>query len=129
MVQVIHVFDLKDMSCSASCHGHRDTVLCLDAAFNTRPAARPDQPGTGILVSGGKDNEVRVWEMPTGRCIGQGVGHVGSVGAVALARKNPSKFMVSAGADKLLKVRVRERERERRLALVLCIGHPIAATS
>ena len=61
--------------------------------------------GSGILVSGAKDNEVRVWSVPEGRCLATGVGHVGSVSAVALARKQPGKFCVSAGADKLLKVR------------------------
>jgi WD40 repeat protein len=57
------------------------------------------------VVSGGKDAEVRAWAVPSGRCLGVGVGHVGAVSAVALARKGcPPKFLVSAGTDKLLKV-------------------------
>ena len=57
------------------------------------------------MVSGGKDAEVHVWAVPSGRCLGVGVGHVGAVSAVALGRKgSPPKFAVSAGSDKLLKV-------------------------
>ncbi len=59
---------------------------------------------SGVLVSGAKDNEVRVWSVPHGACLGVGVGHVGSVSAVALSRKQTGRFAVSAGADKLLKV-------------------------
>ncbi len=155
--QVIQLFDLDNFSCTASCVGHRETVLALDAAW--APAGEPSPPSpappstsppppsqatgrtrrhlgcaaaserfapvrlrllsagvlragaeevaapTGVLVSGAKDNEVRAWEVPSGRCLAVGVGHVGSVGAVALSRKQPLKFIVSAGADKLLKVR------------------------
>lgn len=71
---------------------------------------------------------MRVWEAPGGRCLGVGVGHVGAVSAVAFGRKLKTvgaagagaggdegeqqaaqglaapSFLVSAGADKLLKV-------------------------
>ncbi|GFH15414.1 WD_REPEATS_REGION domain-containing protein, partial [Haematococcus lacustris] len=57
-----------------------------------------------LVVSGAKDNEVRVWAVPSGRCLAVGVGHVGAVAAVALSRKQPGKLFVSGGADKLLKV-------------------------
>jgi len=96
--EVIQLFELSSLSCTASCEGHRDTVLALDVAWGVGPN------GSGVLVSGAKDNEVRVWSVPEGRCLAIGVGHVGSVGAVAVARKQPGKFCVSAGADKLLKV-------------------------
>ena len=48
--------------------------------------------------------QVRVWDMHDGRCVGMSKGHAGSVTALAFARKQPGKFLVSGGADKLLKV-------------------------
>ncbi len=40
-----------------------------------------------MLATGAKDREVRLWDGPTGRCLGVGVGHVGQVNGVALSRK------------------------------------------
>ncbi|KAL3146439.1 hypothetical protein ABBQ32_003118 [Trebouxia sp. C0010 RCD-2024] len=101
--ETIRVFSLADMSCSASLAGHTDTVLALDAA----PLADGARAGAGglqtVLASGGKDNQVRVWECGMGRCLGVGEGHVAAVSAVAFTRRS-AKHLVSAGADKLLKV-------------------------
>jgi U3 small nucleolar RNA-associated protein 13 len=71
-------------------------VLCLDAA---RGASDRD-----LLVSGSKDCEARAWCGATGACLGVAAGHVSAVTAVALARKGRGAFMVTAGADKLVKV-------------------------
>lgn len=85
--EAIRVFSLADMSCSASLAGHTDTVLALDAA----PFADGARAGAGglqtVLASGGKDNQVRVWECGTGRCLGVGEGHVAAVSAVAFTRR------------------------------------------
>jgi hypothetical protein len=35
--EAVHIFDLQNLSCTASCQGHRDTVLTLDAAFGVGP--------------------------------------------------------------------------------------------
>lgn len=43
--------------------------------------------GACVLASGSKDQEVRVWDAASGACLAVGVGHVGAVSAVALARK------------------------------------------
>ena len=32
-MQVIQLFELEGLSCTASCMGHRETVLALDAAW------------------------------------------------------------------------------------------------
>ena len=63
-------------------------------------------PGLQLLASGAKDCEVRVWDPRSGVCLGAGAGHIGAVAAVALARSKAKagSFLVSAGADKLLKV-------------------------
>ena len=63
-------------------------------------------PGLQLLASGAKDCEVRVWDPRSGACLGAGAGHIGAVAAVALARSKAKagSFLVSAGADKLLKV-------------------------
>lgn len=48
---------------------------------------------------------MRVWDARRGTCLGVGAGHVGAVGALALARgRAPGGFLVSGGADKLVKV-------------------------
>jgi WD40 repeat protein len=62
--------------------------------------------GHQLLASGAKDCEVRVWDPRSGSCLGAGAGHIGAVAAVALARSKAKggSFLVSAGADKLLKV-------------------------
>ncbi|KAL0037148.1 hypothetical protein WJX79_002653 [Trebouxia sp. C0005] len=56
-----------------------------------------------IVASGSKDNQVRLWHCGTGQCLGIGDGHVAAVSAVAFTRRS-NKLMISAGADKLLKV-------------------------
>jgi U3 small nucleolar RNA-associated protein 13 len=98
--EVIRLFELGSMSCVASLAGHRDIVLCLDAAL--LPAAA-GQEAQEVLVSGSKDNEVRVWHVASGACLAAGQGHLGSVAAVSVAPK-ARKLLVSAAADKLLKV-------------------------
>ena len=83
--ETIRVFSLVDMSCTASLAGHTDTVLALDAA----PLADATNPSglQTVLASGAKDNQVRVWECNTGRCLGVGEGHVAAVSAVAFTRR------------------------------------------
>lgn len=102
--EVIRVFSLTDMSCTASLAGHTDTVLSLDAAAHvTVPkasAAHTDNGDVGhvlegnsagalhaVIASGSKDNQVRVWNCGTGRCLGVGDGHVGAVSAVAFTKR------------------------------------------
>lgn len=115
--ETVRLFELASMSCSASLGGHRDIVMCLDAAAlqpadlaahgcsEAAAAAAAAAGGRfgGLLVSGGKDNEVRAWSTTDGRCLGVGVGHVAAVTSVAIAPKG-RKFVVSVGADKLVKV-------------------------
>lgn len=55
-----------------------------------------------LLASGAKDNSVRVWDN-AGACLAVGQGHVGAVSALAFSRRSLN-FLVSGGADKLLKV-------------------------
>ena len=55
-----------------------------------------------LLASGAKDNSVRVWDN-AGACLAVGQGHVGAVSALAFSRRS-LYFLVSGGADKLLKV-------------------------
>jgi U3 small nucleolar RNA-associated protein 13 len=98
--EVIRVFELGSMSCAASLAGHKDIVLCLDHAL--LPAQGSGAPQE-VLVSGAKDNEVRVWHVATGACLAIGQGHLGSVSSVAVAPKS-KKLLVSAAADKLLKL-------------------------
>lgn len=84
--EVIRVFSLADMSCTASLSGHTDTVLALDAAGHT-PEGGCTAGVQSVVASGSKDNQVRLWDCATGRCLGVGDGHVGAVSAVAFTRR------------------------------------------
>ena len=66
-------------------------------------ACSASAPGVGtLLASGSKDNSVRLWSE-AGACLALGGSHAGAVSAVAFSRRGVA-FLVSGGADKLLKV-------------------------
>ncbi|CAA2968049.1 transducin beta 3 [Olea europaea subsp. europaea] len=94
-VEHVRVYDLASMSCSYVLAGHTDIVLCLDTCVLSS--------GTAFIVTGSKDNSVRVWESRSNRCIGVGIGHMGAVGAVAFSKKHRN-FFVSGSSDRTLKV-------------------------
>ncbi|KAL0400451.1 UNVERIFIED_CONTAM: Transducin beta-like protein 3 [Sesamum latifolium] len=94
-VEQVRVYDLASMSCSYVLTGHTDVVLCLDTCV---PSS-----GNTLIVTGSKDNTVRLWESHSRRCIGVGIGHMGAVGAVAFSKKNRN-FFVSGSSDRTLKV-------------------------
>lgn len=81
--------------------GHGDTVLALDCSADGR-----------ILISGSKDNTVRVWspvdEQP-GQwvCVAVGEGHAESIGALSISKKTgvpmPS-FLVTGSQDRTVKL-------------------------
>ncbi|KAL2556453.1 Transducin family protein/WD-40 repeat family protein [Forsythia ovata] len=94
-VEQVRVYDLASMSCSYVLAGHTDIVLCLDTCVSSS--------GTALIVTGSKDNSVRLWESQSNRCIGVGIGHMGAVGAVAFTKKQRN-FFVSGSSDRTLKV-------------------------
>lgn len=105
----IRVYDTSDneqsFSNTALLSGHNDVVLCLAA---TRDGS--------LLMSGSKDRSIRFWmslrssEKQAWACVGQGTGHVESVGAVALSKlwspreKTGQAFAVSASQDCTVKL-------------------------
>ncbi|XP_075495418.1 protein TORMOZ EMBRYO DEFECTIVE [Primulina tabacum] len=94
-VEQVRVYDLASMSCSYVLSGHTDVVLCLDTCVQS--------PGRTLIVTGSKDNNVRLWDSQSRCCIGVGMGHMGAVGAVAFSKKNRN-FFVSGSSDRTLKV-------------------------
>ncbi|KAF3937639.1 Beta-TrCP [Dactylella cylindrospora] len=91
--------------------GHSDIAICLDK-----------DPTGSWLLSGGKDNEARLWkidplaenEKERFTCYARFVGHTESLGAVALPRApidisnkgsfpNPPKFMITGSKDSTIK--------------------------
>ncbi|CAA0813117.1 Transducin family protein / WD-40 repeat family protein [Striga hermonthica] len=94
-VEQVRVYDLASMSCSYVLTGHTDVVLCLDTSVQS--------PGRTLIVTGSKDNTVRLWESQNQRCIGIGIGHMSGIGAVAFSRKSKN-FFVSGSSDRTLKV-------------------------
>ncbi|KAK4572223.1 hypothetical protein RGQ29_030591 [Quercus rubra] len=94
-LEQVRVYDLMAMSCSYVLAGHTETVLCLDTCVSSS--------GRTLIVTGSKDNNVRLWESESRCCVGVGVGHMGAVGAVAFSKKQKN-FFVSGSSDRTLKV-------------------------
>ncbi|KZV38388.1 transducin beta-like protein 3 [Dorcoceras hygrometricum] len=94
-VEQVRVYDVASMSCSYVLSGHTDVVLCLDTCVQS--------PGRSLIVTGSKDNSVRLWDSQNRRCIAVGIGHMGAVGAIAFSKKNRN-FFVSGSSDRTLKV-------------------------
>lgn len=96
---LIRIYDMSRFNTSLL-EGHTDVVLCLAKSTDGE-----------ILVSGSKDKTARVWQYSpdaveadsTWDCIGSAVGHVESVGAVAVSQKERS-FIVTASQDRTAKV-------------------------
>lgn len=122
----IYVFSAQNRSCTSSLQGHEDTVLCLDS-MNVQASMKgrwwdilsnhrqldgvvcnalqvPNGPTRVLLASGSKDNTVRLWDCVEARLLATGKGHISAVSAVAFGHSK-SRFLVSGGADKLIKVR------------------------
>lgn len=100
---LIRVYDLNRFNTSLL-EGHEDVVLCLARSSDGQ-----------ILVSGSKDKTARVWRSPPNsalsssdgqpgwKCVGKAEGHVESVGAVAVSKKE-NKFLVTASQDRTAKI-------------------------
>ncbi|CAH9146703.1 unnamed protein product [Cuscuta epithymum] len=93
-VEQVRVYDLTSMSCTYVLTGHTEIVLCLDTCVSS---------GRELIVTGSKDNSVRLWDSHARHCIGVGVGHMGAVGAIAFSKKHLN-FFVSGSSDRTLKV-------------------------
>lgn len=91
----VRTYDTTTMACTQSLRGHSDIVLCLDSAAT--------KDGRPLLLTGSKDNSLRLWDAAAGRCLATGEGHIAAVSSVAFGRRS-SELAVSGGADKLLKV-------------------------
>ncbi|KAG4166825.1 hypothetical protein ERO13_A13G156800v2 [Gossypium hirsutum] len=94
-LEQVRVYDLSSMSCSYVLAGHTDTILCLDTSISSN--------GRRLILTGSKDNSVRLWESERRCCIGLGIGHMGAVGAVAFSKKCRD-FFVSGSSDRTIKV-------------------------
>ncbi|XP_065221230.1 transducin beta-like protein 3 [Planococcus citri] len=91
----IHVYN-QNMNCSLL-KGHTDLVVSL-ATSRGFP---------NLLVSGSKDNAIRVWMMKDDilNCVAVGSRHTASVGAVAISfNSSLSPFVVSGSEDNTLKL-------------------------
>ncbi|KAH9784086.1 WD REPEATS REGION domain-containing protein [Citrus sinensis] len=91
----VQVYDLSSMSCSYVLAGHSEIVLCLDTCALSS--------GKILIVTGSKDNSVRLWDSESRCCVGVGTGHMGAVGAVAFSKKLRN-FLVSGSSDHTIKV-------------------------
>ncbi|XP_014490616.1 transducin beta-like protein 3 isoform X2 [Vigna radiata var. radiata] len=94
-LEQVRIYDTASMSCSYVLSGHTEIVLCLDTCVSTS--------GRTLIVTGSKDNSVRLWESESANCIGVGIGHMGAVGAVAFSKRKRD-FFVSGSSDHTLKV-------------------------
>ncbi|URD82085.1 Utp13 specific WD40 associated domain [Musa troglodytarum] len=94
-LEQVRVYDVASMSCAYVLVGHTDIVVCIDTCISTY--------GRTMLVTGSKDNSVRLWDVESRHCIGIGRGHMGAVGAVAFSKKWKN-FLVSGSSDRTIKV-------------------------
>lgn len=93
----VRIVDTETLSWSLLC-GHTDIVLCSAVSADGR-----------FVVTGSKDNTVRVWDLTTHKCMATLQGHTDSVGAVACSRRlgasgSDSQFFVSGSKDRTIKV-------------------------
>ncbi|EMS63577.1 Transducin beta-like protein 3 [Triticum urartu] len=94
-LEQVRVYDVASMSCSYVLAGHTEIVVCLDTCVSTS--------GKTLVVTGSKDNTVRLWDMEKRSCIGTGKGHLGAIGCVAFSKKSKN-FFVSGSSDRTIKV-------------------------
>ncbi|GAA5910426.1 U3 snoRNA-associated protein UTP13 [Sporobolomyces salmoneus] len=100
---LIRIYDLNRFNTSLL-EGHEDVVLCLARSADGQ-----------ILISGSKDKTARIWKsppnsalsssdgQPSWRCIGKAEGHVESIGAVAVSKKE-NNFLITASQDRTAKI-------------------------
>uniref|UniRef100_A0A1D1Y6Q1 Transducin beta-like protein 3 n=2 Tax=Anthurium amnicola TaxID=1678845 RepID=A0A1D1Y6Q1_9ARAE len=91
----VRIYDVASMSCSYALAGHTDIVLCLDTCVLNS--------GEAYIITGSKDNTVRLWNVVRRNCVGVAVGHMRDVLAVAFSRKHRS-FFVSGSSDRTIRV-------------------------
>ena len=61
--------------------------------------------GRPVIVSGGSDKAIRIWDTATGKPVGDPLtGHTGRVTAVAIGQLDGRPIIVSGSSDKTLKV-------------------------
>lgn len=94
-LEQVRVHDVASMSCSYVLAGHTEIVVCLDTCVSAS--------GKTLVVTGSKDNTVRLWDMEKRSCIGTGKGHLGAIGCVAFSKKSKN-FFVSGSSDRTIKV-------------------------
>ncbi|BBN19124.1 U3 small nucleolar RNA-associated protein 13 [Marchantia polymorpha subsp. ruderalis] len=94
-LEQVRIYDMESMACLQELVGHTDIVLCLDTCFTSS--------GQPLLVSSGKDNSARLWDLETGTCMGIATGHMAAVGAVVFSKKRKN-FFVSGSSDRTIKL-------------------------
>ncbi|CAD7080095.1 unnamed protein product [Hermetia illucens] len=89
----IKCYDTLNMNCTIL-SGHTDIVLALASHKN-------------FLLSSGKDNSIRIWEVNSGnfsvKCVARGMKHTSSVGSVAFGKLSHT-ICASVSQDTCLKV-------------------------
>ena len=79
--------------------------LILDAAGSVSAVAESTLNGKPVLVAGGQDGDLRVFDRSTGRQLGAPLtGHKGNVTALAVGTLNAGPVVVSGGADHTIRV-------------------------
>ncbi|XP_074565205.1 protein TORMOZ EMBRYO DEFECTIVE-like [Curcuma longa] len=93
-LEQVRVYEVASMSCAYVLAGHTEIVVCIDTCIST---------GKTMVVTGSKDNSVRLWDVESRQCVGIGKGHMGAVGAVAFSKKLKN-FFISGSSDRTIKV-------------------------
>ncbi|XP_042443628.1 transducin beta-like protein 3 [Zingiber officinale] len=94
-LEQVRVYEVASMSCAYVLGGHTEIVVCIDTCISST--------GKTMVVTGSKDNSVRLWDVERKQCVGIGKGHMGAVGAVAFSKKLKN-FFISGSSDRTIKV-------------------------
>lgn len=94
----LRIYNIETQDCDLL-YGHEDMILAIDRS----------RDGT-VIATGAKDRTARIWKIDVDasdassryQCAGVCVGHMESVGAVALSRKTKN-FMITASQDRTIK--------------------------
>ncbi|KAI5432761.1 hypothetical protein KIW84_020170 [Lathyrus oleraceus] len=69
--------------------------------------------GRNLIVTGSKDNTVKLWDSESTSCIGAGIGHMGAVGAIAFSKKKNRTSLLVAVVIILLRCKSYEKAKKK----------------
>jgi WD40 repeat protein len=95
--RTIRLWDTTTGACLCIFGDEPDNPRGVDSVPEVQSKRVRFSPDGRFAISGGTDATVRIWELPTGRCLRVLEGHKGAVSAVLISPD--ARFALSAGMD------------------------------